>query len=82
MNKVVIAVSDFDGHICKLGPERCSVCKAKAEFYKISNEKWSRLKAKWEAVSKRSQSYQPDCAVIAAILTPSDIQEEKQHANA
>ena len=71
-NRVAIPVAEFDGHICGLGPERCAVCRTKAEFYRVSNERWSRLQAKWAAVRKRSQSYQPDCAVVAAILTPPD----------
>lgn len=77
MNKIAIAVSDFDSHICKLGQERCAVCKTKAQFYRVSNEKWARLQAKWELVRQRmDQPYQPDAMVVAAILTPPDYKEE------
>lgn len=73
MSKTIVPVAEFDGHICNLGPERCTVCRARAEFYRVSNEKWARLKAKWEVVRQRmNRPYQPDVMVVAAIMTDSE----------
>ena len=77
MNKIAIAVSDFDNHICKLGPERCAVCKAKAEFYRVSNAKWSRLKEKWRIVSENAnRRHIPNAMMVAAIMTDSEREEK------
>ena len=80
MNQVIVPVAEFDSHDCKLGPEHgCPVCQAKAEFYRLSRQKWERLQAKWQAI--RDNRNKIDCRIVAAIMTP-DKEEEKQHANA
>jgi len=71
MQKIAIAVSDFDSHKCALGAEGgCGVCKAKAEFYRVSNAKWARLKERWRTVSENmNRRHLPDAMMISAIMT-------------
>ena len=73
-NKVVISVADLDNHRCNQGAEGgCGICKARAEFFKRSREKWNNF---WQRATQRaSRKFQSDPAIVAAIFTPTE--EEK-----
>jgi hypothetical protein len=85
-NRVVIPVADLDDHAnhdCKLGPEHgCTICEARALFYKRSNEKWQNfLDRTGIGKVKTSQTFPLDLRLVSAIMMP-DKKEDKQHANA
>ena len=72
-------MADLDGHRCTIGAEGgCGICKARAEFFKRSKEKWNNF---WQRATQRANSqFQSDPAVVAAIFTLTE--EEKANANA